>query len=422
MKLLLLLITLTLAELSAASDGEKIRPSVSRQEADLLERAVAVAETNLLLAVEWLDEARTRTGSSAALDYSAGNLHARREAYAQAERAYRDALEKKPGFFDAQLGLGRVLSFQGKWEAAEKILRRLAQDGNATEPILLLYAHVLLESGRVLSAESVYRQALLAGGESPDALYGMARCFLMQERYRECEAVMRELVQLRPGNQAFWTLLADVQRASGKDEAASVTLETSRRLGVASPAMLILLGELYVHQGALTQATEVFSEALERDPSRLELSLRIAEGWVSSGELERAGALLDSYAVRAEILEATYHRVRAQWAERSGRTDVARAAYLKWIALDPLDEQALLALGDLLYDEGEAGEAELWYQRTRNAHPERPAAWLRLARIALDREQYAEAEKLLERAQVLNGDASIGRTLQQIRRLHALSE
>ena len=406
---------LTVATMVSAAE----RPSISPREAAALERAAEVAETNTARAVEILDEERRRERSSAALDYSAGNLLTEMERNEEAIAAYREAVEKFPAFDEARLGWGRALAVQEAWEEAERVLRPVAQRHDATEDVLLLYGFVLLELDRVISAESIYRRALIAGGESADAMYGLARCFMEQERYRECAAIMEELVRQRPENATYWALLADVWLAAERPEKALVRLEAAHRLGAASASMLAQLGDLYVHQGQGTDAVRAYDAAWSMRSDDRGLLLRLAEGLLYAGATERVGVLLDQYDDERTV---RYVRVRAQWAEAAGEDEQAREAYREWVQLEPLNERALLALGDLYYDAGDYDMAEIWYERARDAHPQRHEALLRLARVALDREAYDEAANHLERAHVLSGDPEIERSLQQVRRVRDVME
>jgi len=396
------------------------RPSVTREEASVLQRAGAVAETNAAAAVTLLDAARRGDRSSAALDYSLGNLLVELEDFEAAEDAFRAAHEKAPLFKEARIGLGRALVLQSRWADAEQTLRGLTGASDASEEVLLLYGYVLLELNRLVSAESVYRRAVLAGGESPDALYGLARCFMEQERFSECAAVMEELVQRRPDEASYWALLADVRLAANRPDGALVALETARRLDVMTPRMRVLLGDLYMNRQRPEAALTAYQAALDAAPGDAAIRLKLAESLLMAGRTDDAGVLLDAHVDAGDEQDIGYYRARAQWAEQTGRDAEAQAAYRAWVKLDPVQEQALLALGDLLHAAGKLSEAETWYDRARVAHPQRTAPLLRLAQIAMDRADYESAEKHLEHAHVLSGDASIERSLQQVRRLRAI--
>ncbi len=412
---------LLLATLLSLRPTAAEQPSVTREEARLLEKVSAVAETNAPAALRLLETVRRDEDAGAALDYTAGNLYSRMSQDAAAADAYRMAITKHPGFVAAQAGLGRALAAQSEWRESERVLSPLASAADAGRNVLLLYGHVLLELGRTISAELVYRRILQSDQDTSDALYGLARCYLLQNRFLEGTAVLEELVRQQPRNHAAWALLADMWLARERPERALMRLETARRLNAATAPMLAQLGDLYVNQDLTAIAAEVYREALQMTTEPDDLLLRAAEGLSFGNAPQEAGELLDQYLTRVAEPETRYYRVRAQWAEQTGQTSAAREAYHAWIERDPLNMDALLALGDRYQTDGEPETAELWYERARDAHPRHPAPLIRLAHLAVARRAFAEAIDLLERAHVHGGDPAVGRSIQQIRRLQELA-
>lgn len=393
-------------------------PTVSRTEAAALERAADVALTNRAAAIELLEPLRRGGRGSAPLDYSVGNLWAGLEAYDEAVEAYALALEKAPEFEAARLAWGRVLALQGKWNEAEAKLRTLVRRDTAEEDVLLLYGHVLLALERYVSAETIYRRAMLIGDESMEAQFGLARVFMAQQRLPEAVAIVEQLIQDQPDDVRFWGSLADAQVMAGRTDAARITLETAHRLNLADVPMLVLLGELHLQHGQAGLAVSAFEAAMVEGHERSDLALRLAEGLLHAGADYRVEAVLD--AVDPVERGAAYWRLRARWAMQQDDAGIAHEAYSEWLKVDPLNLEALLGMGDWHDAEGAGTDAVLWYERAARAAPQAHEPWLRKAQIALDRQQWATAANHLERAHVLSGDAAIERALQQVRRLAAL--
>jgi len=93
---------------------------------------------------------------------------------AEAERAYKRALDLDPGFVDARINLGRLYHLTGQLNAAEAQFRlALAEGPNGTA---LFNLGVALEDlGRHDEAVRAYREAIEADPSAADAYFNLAR-------------------------------------------------------------------------------------------------------------------------------------------------------------------------------------------------------------------------------------------------------
>lgn len=401
-------------------------PTVTRQESELLAEIADMARTNEAAAVARLQE-RIDRRSSAALDFTLGNLHMRVEDYEDAVRAYRAALEKEPAYTDAAHNLARALILLDRPEEAGAALRPFAARDDARTETLLLFGHALLNQRKWITAESVYRKAIVRDGETPEALLGLAQTLIQQDRLAESAALLEELVQREPDNITYWAYRADVLAAMDRRPEAVKTLETARRLNRIDARMLILLGDLYSRDGHTAPALRAYEAAAAREDAGPTLFLRAAEHLHRLGDPENSRRFLDRLdeiepdaLSDAEQLRAL--RLRADLAMEDGNLDEAAQTYESVLELDPLNAQAMLALGDLMRARGDPGSAELWYERAARIEARAAEAYLRLAQVALDRDDYGEAVRHVEQSLILSPDSAVERYLQQLRRLAELEE
>jgi predicted Zn-dependent protease len=109
---------------------------------------------------------------------------------AQAQEAYRRALDLDPDHFDTRVNLGRLLHEEGKVQVAEMHYRR-ALSVRPQDPTALFNLAVCLEDlGRTLEAIGLYRQAIRSAPESPDAYYNLARLY---QQLGDTAAALRHL-------------------------------------------------------------------------------------------------------------------------------------------------------------------------------------------------------------------------------------
>lgn len=172
---------------------------------------------------------------------------------------------------------------------------------------------------------------------------------------------------------------------------------------------------------ALTVYKEAFSEE-DPSPNRV---LRSAEGFI----MLRMPAEADTLLRRARRLEqnrpsslSSDHRrkllrLEAQRAYLDGDREAAVRAYKRLLGENPLDGEALIALGDLYHETDQLEEAIRVYERAARIAGKETQALVREAQVEVERERYARAVELLEAAQAIEAQPNVARYLEQVRQL-----
>ncbi len=390
-------------------------PTVSKLEAQLLEKAIAISEMDLSAALALL-RAETGPKASAALDFAIGNFYLQQEKFTEAEEAYWAAIEKLPDFVNARKNLGRVYLLSGEPDKAIDIYQKLVVDGFSDGDVFQLLGHGLATQQRFVAAEGAYRQVLLRDADNRDARLGLAKCLLEQERYKESRALLQSLLADDPQQEAIWSLLANVQIALDNNEGAIIALETAQRLGCCNANELGLLGDLYMNARQTSQAVRCYETALAagwNDPQRI---IRALDGFIQLEDVDNAERLLGNIASSPD-LELEYLRLRSELLALKGDQKQALKLYQILIERDPLNGNALLRLGDISRQLDETGGAELAYERAQRIDGFQVDALIRRAQLAVDQDQFETAVELLEAAQTIRAQPHVERYLEQVRRL-----
>lgn len=407
-----------------ATDSE---PVVTPREAALLKEATAMGATNAPGAAAFLEK-QDLAKASPAMDFALGNLYFQADQYSAAEKAYEAAIAKMPRFRLARANLGRVCFLLNKPDKTAKVLQSLVEDGQADSAVLVLLGHTLLLMGHPLSAENAYRQALLLAPLNPDALLGLCKALLLQERHREALALLKELLSSDPRRPEIWALRANAHLALDQSEPALASLECARRLNLAGPDMMATLGDLYLNRQQPEEASACYRQAFAVTNLPVARALRAAEAFLAANEPEHAGRVL---ARLAEARKATPDRfsreqvsqtarLQGDLARLKGDTSSARAIYTHAIRENPLDARTLIAFGDLQREAGKIEEAVMAYERAARVPGFEARALVRQAQAEVQRERYRQAAELLERAQAIEDQPNVRKYLEQVRRLAAI--
>jgi len=404
--------------------ADPFEPTVTQQEAHLLEKAVQMASTDLKSAIDFIKQQDLKN-SSAAFEFAMGNFYYQDEQLEDAVLAYLGAIEKLPKFRSALNNLGRIYLLQDNPDQAIKVFQDLLRDGQADAQMLILLGHAFVLKEQFLSAESAYRQALLLRPNENESMRGLVQCLLSQQRFREAVALLKEMLVNNPGHKETWSLLANAHLALEAIEDSVIVLEQARRVGKADQNMLAMLGDLYMNRNQPEEAVLVYQEAFSEKNVLIDHLLRAAEALVLIQDEEKARKLLDRF---SKLQKNTPNKITqkqslkhlhliADIAYLGGDYDSAETRYKKILTQNPLAGDVLLSLAELHQINGMFAEATMVLERAARISGFEVQALIQHAQLEVERSRYPRAVQLLEAAQNFKDQPHVARYLQQVRRL-----
>jgi Flp pilus assembly protein TadD len=423
MRLLLLSVPFVVHSARAidSSDAGLFEPTVTRQEADLLREVAEFPRDNRTGAIALLRE-QISDQSSPALDFALGNFLYQDDRLDEAEQAYNAAVDKMPAFREALNNLVRVYLIQEKPEEAIGVFQKLLRDGQGDSQTLLLLGHCLLLLDKPVQAEGAYRQSLVLEPDDPDAMRGLIKSLIGQQRNAEVLSLTRELQNNSPYDEELWNLRANAHLALEQPLEAITSLETARLLDRASPDMLVMLGDLHLHGDRPRDAVAAYRQAFSIEEPDAGQMLRAVEGLLSIEGLAEAEELLQ----RIRSSEANHPlpfgqgrraKLEGRLAAMQGDFDQAGKSYESVIRESPLDGEAMIALAAIRNASGRAGEGRILLERAARIEGFEARALVRLAELEVEQERFQMAVTLLERAQVFKEQPHVARYLEQVRRI-----
>lgn len=409
----------------AASYGfnSSIEPSITVEEKQVLEQAADILATNLPAASLHLLQA-IKTNSSAALHFKLGNFLFQQDQLDDAARQYRRALKKMPDFLRAHKNLALVQFQQADYQnSLASFLKSLAL-GEVDELTYGLIGHCHFSLGHHASAESAYRRALIFNPENENWKQGLVSTLLEQRRHAEAATWLEELLVRKPDRADLWLAQADTYLGREDIDRAAANYELLRRMGKATPASLLNLGDIYVNQGLPQSAVDTYLEALAKKPlPDLNRMLRIGRVLLDQQHpLESARlvtALEKSYATKsADLL-----RLKSRIAFTRGDTALALSALESLLEQNPTDGETLILLGDHYAASKESQErAALLYERAARTEGYASRAMVQQAIMLVRRNQFEKAILLLKNAQALDPKPNVAEYLKRLSRIVATAK
>lgn len=400
-----------------------IEPRLTANELKQMQKIVELISSNQLdKAVAALEKQRG-DAASAVFDFTLGNILFQREELEQAAALYEAAAAKHPKFRRAWRNLAIIRVRQNDFQKALPALTRVIELGgsDAITYGLLGFSYSSIEND--LSAETAYRMAILLDPETVDWKMGLARSFFKQRRYADATAITDLLLAKEPDRADLWMLQANAYLGLEKPLRAAENLELVDRLGKSTTDTLNMLGDIYVNQELFDLAVGSYGRALVMDgnvnPDR---AVRAAKVLAARGALAETRKLLDAIdsaaagrvpdASRKEMLKL---RARVAVADGAGGEEVRVLEEI--VALDPLDGEALILLGQQSARSGDTDKAVFYYERAAAMESFEAEAKVRHAQLLVGKGRYDEALPLLRRAQAIKPRDNVQEYLVQVERV-----
>jgi tetratricopeptide (TPR) repeat protein len=343
--------------------------------ADLLTRARDhIEEGDRAAARADLAEALRFYPASPAVRNFLGVVAASAGGYEEADRRFREAVQRDPRYTDAWLNLGRLHQDNAAKDpgaprkslaAYEAILRYEPAHREAR-----FQAAALLQAlGEFERSQAELERLPPADREKPAALAVACANLAARGARAEAEAAAEKLLarpdlaaeDVRPVLPAF--------AAHGRDDLVVRTVETLRQKGLASSADLEALGAAYARQGHLALGREAFEAATVSRPDDAGLLLALAR--VAYDQKDMKGAL--GYLAHARAVSPQDARIHFFFGMVCVALDLGGEAYTalaEAVRLDPDNAEANYALGSVAIHRKDPSEAIPFFRRYSELRPD----------------------------------------------------
>ena len=361
--------------------------------------------------------------SSAVLPYTLGALYFQEGEAAKAIEQFELAITQFPDFRRAHRNMGFALAQEGRYGEAAKSLTKALTLGAVDASIYGLLGYSYLNEGKSLSAEAAYLNAILLDPDNQDWKLGLIKSYIARSNYTQAVALLDEVLAENPESANLWSLQANVYLQMEDNAQAAINFEMLRKLGKASLANLMLLGDIYMMDESLEMALPVYLDAIEKDGvNDIRRSLRASEILVSRGAWKEADVLFSKIkALHQKTMsdeeEAKLLRLESKVAIANGEGEKALAVLEQIIGKNPLDGEALLLAGEFYSQEGQKEKAVFRYEMAAKISGFEADAWLKHAQLLVRQQEYSEALELLEKAQKVKPRDNVQKYLDAVQRV-----
>jgi tetratricopeptide (TPR) repeat protein len=201
---------------------------------------------------------------------------------ADAEAAFRRAVELDPNFVVAQVHLARVLRHMNRSSEADPLYNTaIAQAKDA--PTLVLIADAMQTEQRWNDSEPVLRRALELDAKNPGALFLLGRVMTVNKRYAEAESAFQRAAEVNPKSFQVQYLLGRAYLGLERYDDAFKTYERAAELASDADRRQLGgsfgfggVGDGFMNTGRTRDAVRAYDRALQLDPNNADVQQKAA--------------------------------------------------------------------------------------------------------------------------------------------------
>jgi len=398
----------------------EIEPKITTEESEIFQTVGEMLDANNMQGAMEAIRAAITPESSAALDYTLGNLLLQSGDYRAGVRAYEDAIRKFPNFLRAYKNAGLAYVQMQNYENGAKYIVKSIELGNQEGDSFGLLGYCYLNIGQNVAALDAYRLAGVMAPNNKDWQVGKATALHRVGLFEEALAKFDELIARDPSSESYYMAAANAAISLQQNSKAAKYLEVLRRRGDPDVEVLMLLGDIYTNQALFSLASDVYYDVLDvASSTQAERIFRFARGLVSYGAYQEAGKFIEklkqSNLRMGEEMEQKLLNLESQLALATGDSEQAVATLEEVIKTDPLNGEALLLLGKHYYENKDYETAVFYFERAQKIAKFRVDALVQTARVRVAQSQFVEAVGLLQEAQSIEEQSHVEAYLNAVR-------
>ncbi|MBQ9493329.1 MAG: tetratricopeptide repeat protein [Oscillibacter sp.] len=302
---------------------------------------------------------------------------------AEAEDTFKKVLKIEPDHAFIWVSLGRLLIQQNHSEEAEKIFREGIEKCHNSVFLQLELGRLLkAQSGREQDAETAFMNNLEAHPNSFTTYIELGR-LLAKQRGREkgAEAVFQEALKIDPDNVPARTGLGRLLAKLGREKEAEAVFRKAIAIDPKNIPPRTELGRLLAKQrGREKEAEAVFQEALKIDPKNIPPRTELGRLLVKLGREKEAEAVFQE-ALKINPKNLPPHTELGRLLTKLGREKEAEALFQKVLKIDPDNVPARIMLAKLYENQRKFADAEKLYEEVRQLQPGDPRTDAALERV-----------------------------------------
>ena len=301
--------------------------------------------------------------------------------------------------------MGLIMKAQNRLDQAERYLRGAVAHALEEGPYYNDLAVVLQARGDYAEAARIFRAAIALMPEIGVTRTNLIRCLMAAGDFKQAEREARIFIAASPCAEA-WNMLAAVQRAQERREAALTSAETALAFNPRDRSLRLNHAVSLDRAGRADEAIGKYEELAQEAMDSTELTLNFARALYARRRKQDAEAVLEE-AVKHWPTASALHSALARMRWLRGEGEASTALIEAEITRRPNDHTLYLVCADALHRGGHDAKAERVLQEALRRAPEIPALLTALGIVFDELNRPEEGLVHLRKALALTGNARV---------------
>jgi tetratricopeptide (TPR) repeat protein len=300
--------------------------------------------------------------------------------FAEAAEAFRQALQKEPGFQAARVNLGRAQMMMKEYEQAAGTLEAVLRADPRQTEVYTLLGNILMERGDLRGAERRFREGLAHRPDDTNARNSLGLLYDRMGRDLEAIAEYEKVIAVDADYAEGYNNIGLIHRKRGDPRRAIELFRRAIEADPDFPGSYNNMGLTHQDLGERAEARAAFERGLEVDPRNAVILNNLGTLDLAEQRLEDARARFEQSIEADPEYPSALNNLGAVLG-MMGRDQEAFEQYLKAVELDPDYTDARFNLARAFLLQGRRGEAAEMLRRVLAIDPEYFKARLQLGMI-----------------------------------------
>lgn len=403
--------------LAAAEDALKVDPA--NCEANRIQGSIyaALAEreqrirpgddpsTYRARAIAALERARADRRGDLGLEFMLGRLYARAGQHEKAIDALGRVFEEQPEYAEGGMLLAASQEDAGRLDEATRTIESTIQHSPTFFRAYVKLIELYEGQRRWKEAAGAYALARKVN-PGADLAAGHAAALLNGGEPRHAQDVVQAALAARPAADAgLLYLLAEAQRQQKDYAGAAVTAQKLRSAFPDDLRGLVIEAQLRVAQGQTAEALAAFADLVKRSPDRPTFVYQYAQLLEEAGRIDEAEAALRQLLARDPLDANALNALGYMFADRGERLDEAVELLQRALKIEPGNPSFLDSLGWAFFKQGRLDRADAPLSAAAAKSPDNSVIQDHLGDLRFQQQRFAEAIAAWERALAGDGES-----------------